>query len=424
MRWKQRRYLLGLLVMTAAALLPSQASAASSVSLVTYGLDSPRGITFIGSRAAVAESGHGGSTCFGPGGPCAGDTSKITWVDPKTGNKSLLAGGFFSIHLGGPETIGVSGLSASDGLLYAQIGATGRELPPNYQFGQAQAGHLFAVNLANGNRNDVASVGNFDFDYTLQFTPPNPAFFGNPGATPPVLPDPSKFNPNAQEHDANPTSVLATEEGLLVADSGANTLTRVSDEGGMKVVHHFQFNNPNPMSFPSDAVPTCVAQAGDSTYVGMLSGQLFRVHGSSATEVVPHNSSGQPLLSHVTGCTAKKGTLYLVNMFGFGPPFSSASFFRGSVVQFNTKTGTASELADSATSPVLSLPYTPAIGPDGNLYVTAGSICDTAGDSPNPPGTPGPNPCKFGDKPGDVKPGGKVVKITLPSSNDEGGGDD
>jgi hypothetical protein len=48
---------------------------------VTSGLDSPRGITFIGDRAVVSESGHGGGDCF-PGGPsgtlCAGRTSQVS----------------------------------------------------------------------------------------------------------------------------------------------------------------------------------------------------------------------------------------------------------------------------------------------------------------------------------------------------------
>jgi hypothetical protein len=152
-------------------------------------------------------------------------------------------------------------------------------------------------------------------------------------------------------------------------------------------------------------------------------GHLYRIGDDGLfTEVVPKDSHGKPLLTHVTGCTAgRNDTLYLVNMFGSGPPFDPrGNFFRGSVVQFKPDEGTASELADSVSNPILTLPYMPAIGPDGNLYVTAGAVCNAAGDSPFPPGAP--NPCLTGEKPGEAKPGGKVVRISLPSEDRQEGG--
>src|SRR5207248_3788909 len=56
----------------------------------------------------------------------------------------------------------------------------------------------------------------------------------------------------------------------------------------------------------------------------------------------------------------------------------------------------------SSDLPILILPYMPTIGPDGNLYVTAGAICPADGSFQGG----GPfNPCLAGGK-----PGGKVVK--------------
>ena len=72
----------------------------------------------------------------------------------------------------------------------------------------------------------------------------------------------------------------------------------------------------------------------------------------------------------------------------------------------------ASVLASSATYPFLVLPYMPTVGPDGNLYVTAGAICPATGASPLPPGAP--NPCMAGGK-----AGGKVVRINLPHEHGE-----
>ena len=52
-------------------------------------------------------------------------------------------------------------------------------------------------------------------------------------------------------------------------------------------------------------------------------------------------------------------------------------------------------------------PYSRAIGPDGNLYVTSGAICDAAGDNPFAGLLPF-NPCVVGGK-----AGGRVVRIDL-----------
>ena len=392
------RYVLPVFALAGLALLPGPASAApNAVTLITSGLDSPRGITFFGNRAVVAESGHGGPNCLPPpdSSVCIGNTSQVSWVNVKTGTHTVLAGGFFSISLGAEGTLGMSGLTVSHGKIYGQIGATSREAPPNLAIAQ-QAGHLMAIDPRNGDSTSVASVGDFDFDYTLQFTEPTPHV----------------FSPGTQEHDANPTGVHATERGFLVADSGSNTLTRVGKDGKLSVVFHFLFRDPNPDNFPSDEVPTCVTTVEETVWVGTLAGHLFRFDGSQPTQVTPTDASGKPVLTHVTGCTASEdGTLYIVNMFGGGTPFVAPTFFNGNVVRFKTATGAASVLADAFSNPLMFLPYNDVIGPDGNLYVTTGAICDTNGDSP----TPGPiNPCTVGNA-----KGGRVVKIALPHGEDE-----
>jgi hypothetical protein len=401
MRFK-KRFLFGLLVIVAGALLPGQAAAAAPVSLVGWGLDSPRGIAFYHDRLAVAEAGHGGSDChFIPNGPpfpfCIGNSSQISWVDKSNpGVPNPFVTGLFSVSAGPEGTLGASGLSVRDGRLYAIIGSTPQETFGN-PLGAQEAGHLISVNPNNGKFKSVASVGESDFNYTTQFTEPTPGV----------------YSPGTQEHDANPSDVLATGHGFLVADSGANTLSSVSKDGDVTVLQHFEWRDPNPNNFPSDDVPTCVTSSDEALWVGTLAGHLYRVGEDGVTQVVPKDGAGNGLLTHVTGCTSDgEGNLYLVNMFGPGIPFTSPSFFQGNVVKYSSESGKGSVLASSSANPILLLPYMPTIGPDGNLYVTAGAICPANGSSPFPPGAP--NPCMAGGK-----PGGKVVKINLPQ-NDQG----
>ena len=389
------RYLVAVLTAVAvAALLPGPAAASPTVSLVAWGLDSPRGVAFIDSKAFVAEAGHGSNNpadCFATpfGNTCVGNTSQISWVNTRTGAHAAIATGFFSITLGQEGALGVSGLSARGGKLYAQIGATAREVPPTFEIGK-QAGSLLKVNPQNGHWTTIANTGNFDFDFTTQFTQPNPAVCGQ--------------CPGTQEHDANPNDVLATSNGLLVADSGSNTLTKVGDNGQMEGLSHFPWRDPNFMNFPSDDVPTCVATGGGAIWIGTLSGHLYRFADAKATLVTPSDSAGKALLSHVTGCTSRGSNLYLVNMFGAGQ-FQDPTFVDGNVVKYNTASGKGEMLADAFHNPALFLPYSAKFGPDGNLYVTTGAVCNADGTSSFGGGH---LPCALGEK-----KGGRLVKISL-----------
>jgi hypothetical protein len=379
-----KRYLVGLLVVAMAALLPSPASSGSNVTQVASHLDSPRGIAFINGRMVVAEAGNGGKTCFTPAPGitiCFGATSRISWVNPTTHTHTPLVKGLFSVMLPmGEGVIGVSGLTVSNGRIIGIIGGTPQEVPPGVS-NAAQAGRLISVNPADGTWRTVAPVGKRDYNFTLKFT----------------LPTPGVYSPGTNEHDANPYGVLAADNGIYVADAGANTLDFVGADGKIRILNYFGWRDKNPNNFPSDTVPTCVARADGALWVAQLSGRLERIAGDSVTRPVPM-AAGMPLLTHVTNCiSGADGNLYFVNMFGPGIPFTSPSFFMGNVVKYNPRTGHGSVVAAN-----LSFPNMAAFGPDGNLYVTTGSICPANGASPFPPGAP--NPCVGG---------GMVLRINL-----------
>ncbi len=367
----RRRSLLALAVILAGALVPTPAAAAGNVSVVTTGLDSPRGITFWGEHLYVAEAGHGNGT---PG--SIGATSRISRVNTNTGTHTPFVSGLFSIKLGDVEAVGASGLTVSEETLYAIMAENSRAPGQNTQLALAQAGHLLAFHH-NGSMTDVASVGNSDYDFTKTLSP--------------------SLN---QEIDANPNDVKAFGDDFFVADSGSNTLTLVSEERPF-VLKHFPARYGDA-SFPSDEVPTCVAMSWGTLYVGTLAGHLFKMNAfgfGDATPVIPKDAGGNDLLTHVTGCTNDRwGNLYLVNMFGGGAPFSPP-FFVGNVVKFNPMSGQGSVLASSGTpgNGALLLPYMPTLGKDGNLYVTAGAICAADGSTQLP----------------SCNTGGRVVKIAL-----------
>ena len=382
MRGKFRFSLAAIVFMAVGALVPTPAGAAGAPTptFVAGGFDSPRGIDFFKGKLVVGEAGHGGKNCVPapPADPaiCFGRTGQISRVNTATGSHSTLVDHLFSVMEfrapGEGEALGVSGLSARDGKLMAILGVFPQAFA-NYQCAagdsecaadvaatKKEAGALISVN-SSGSWRKVAGVGAFGFDYTADI-------------------------PN-QEHDANPYGVLAANGGSYVADAGANTLNFVSNGGHISVLQYFPFRQD---AFPTDEVPTCIAQAGDNLWLATLAGHLYRVRGHSATLVA------NPYIKHVTGCAADRNdNIYFVNMWNTpGPP----NPFSGDIVKFDLDEGTSSVIAAG-----LNFPNMDAVGPDGNLYFSADSICPAGG------------------IPGFCPQGGTVWKLKLPHESDDHG---
>lgn len=346
---KIRVSLLAAIALGVLALMPIPAGAnGTTVSVVASGFDNPRGVAFYHGRLLVGEAGHGGPACAGPLPTCLGLSGQISSVNLRDGSHTALVSNLISVDLGPEGTIGVSDVSVNAGRILSVIGAAPQavagfpcstdECRAIIATATAQLGQLISVSR-NGSWRAIAGVGAKDFDYTGTLPPPN-------------------------EHDANPYGVLAVKNGAYVADAGANTLDFVNKRGEISILQHFFLSTPT--SFPTDAVPDCVAQANGSLWVADLSGRLFRIDGNTATQVP------LSLIHHVTGCTSDaEGNLYLVDMWGTpGLP----SPFTGSVVKYSTDEGSASVVAGG-----LNFPNMITVGPEGALYVSANSICRSGG---------------------------------------------
>jgi hypothetical protein len=371
-----RKHVLLLLVAAALAVVVVGGAGAATVTQVTSGLDNPRGVAFLpNGTLAVAEAGHGGDVCLGAGGslPCLGTSSQISAIDLATGSHTPIVSGLFSVKEpeGGGSVIGAAGLSAQGGRLLASMGESPAPLadasctglasdcPAVLATARGEAGQLLKV-TPSGSWKALAGVGSFDFDFTA----------ANPGD-----------GTYGEEIDANPYGVLGMPSGTYVADAGANTLDWVGNNGDISILYRFPVPNP-PQPFPTDGVPTCIAQGAGGLIVGDLAGRIWTVNGTNATLL-----SGQVAGRHFTGCAADAaGNVYLVSMFSGLFPNPGT----GSVVELAANSsGSVSTIASG-----LVFPNMIAIGPDGQLYVTVGSVCSA---------TPGP-PC------GPLT--GGVVKIT------------
>ena len=379
MRGKFRFSLAAIVFMAVGVLVPTPAGAAGAPTptFVAGGFDSPRGVEFFKRKLVVGEAGHGGKNCIqGTPTVCFGRTSQISWVNTATGTHTPLVDHLFSaaefFNPAEGEALGVSGISAHDGTLMAILGvfpqafanyacaAGDAECAADVDAAKREAGALLSVK-SNGSSRKVAGVGAFGFDYTAGI-------------------------PN-QEHDSNPYGVLAVDGGSYVADAGSNTLEFVSNGGHIRVLDYFPFRQN---AFPSDEVPTCIARADDGLWLATLAGHLYRVHGRSATLVA--NSD----IKHVTGCAGDgEGNVYFVNMWTTPTPPQP---FTGDIVKLDTEEGTSSVIAAG-----LNFPNMDVVGPDGNLYFSADSICPAEGIA------------------GFCPQGGTVWKLALPHEKDDRG---
>jgi hypothetical protein len=361
---------MAIVALAAVALAPVPASAdGAEVSVVASGFDNPRGVALYPGGLLVGEAGHGGSTCA-PDGTCVGFTSQISLVNLADGRHRPLVSNLFSVvDPVANGALGVDGLSVNEDRVLAIIAAAPQwfvgfcitaECQAIINTADTQAGRLISVSR-NGSWHAIASVGAFDFDYT---------------AAHPFPPD---------EPDANPYGVLAVDEGAYVADAAANVVDFVDSKGQISVVHHFAKNTPQ--DYPVDAVPTCIARADGATWVADLSGRLFRMTGTTATQVP------LSLIHHVTGCAGdEEGNLYLVDMWGTpGRPTPMT----GRVVRYRVEEGRTAVVADH-----LNFPNGVAIGPDHNLYVSGNSVC------------------RADAKSGACAGGGTVLRIEVPDVED------
>ncbi len=162
-------------------------------------------------------------------------------------------------------------------------------------------------------------------------------------------------NPDGNEIDSNVTDLAWTADGtLLITDAGANTLYSWTADAGLTVVQ----------SWSENSVPTSVevAENGD-VYIGFLGEGL--APGAAKIERWSNGELAETFsgLNAVTDILLDGDTLYAVQLVIFGEQGPGA----GSVV-----TVTAEGVTPVAEG--LLAPFAIAKGPDGDLYVSFGTI--------------------------------------------------
>jgi len=309
-----------------AAMLPGAAAAQDGTwTVITEGLDAPRGIEFgPDGLLYVAVAGSGGDECFeapGPEGPepmniCVGATGSVTTVDVATGEATEVVSGLPSMHIDvegvlGPPDVGLAG----DGTVYV-LTADGNVPDPDER-AEGDIGAIVWRADADGAPEQVADLMAYE----------------------------ASANPDGGLLDSNPNGVVVTPDGsLLVADAGANALLMIAPDGTISTAAVFPDTMEEAPAMPEgeggeeaaeggeeaaeageipvQQVPTGVIIGPDgAAYVTFLRGGPF-IPGSAWVARV---AEGEEPTAYAEGMTmligadfASDGTLYVLEMFTNG----------------------------------------------------------------------------------------------------------
>jgi sugar lactone lactonase YvrE len=269
-------------VLCLAMAAPAAAQDATITPVLEAGLDAPRGMAFAPDGTLyVAESGAGGTEACVLHVELAAEEPGICYA-ASGGISAIVDGQATRVIDGLPsgitptgDVLGVSDVAVDEmGDIWFTVGLGGSEeyrasIPDG--FGEDQ-GYLFKAD-GEGGYAKVADFMAFEVEH-------------NPDAQ----------EPGNAEPDSNPNSVLVTDHGTAVADSGGNSLILVDADGNLTVGAVFPVAMtpfmPDPegeeQMIPVDPVPTSVAMGPDGAYyVGMLTGFPFLPGTASVYRVAP-----------------------------------------------------------------------------------------------------------------------------------------
>ena len=329
---------------------------AIDVSTVATGLHNPRGLNFApdGSLYVAEAAGNGVASddCgeMGDGSTkCSANTGSVTRIDLNSGESARVLTGLPSLIA--PDGSGAGGSGPQDvvfqgmGNGYVTIGLGGAPEAREEYFGDAGAfyGRLVRFNPSGKVRFNEDIAG-----YELE------------------------NNPDGFVPDSNPYGMAAVPGAVIIADAGGNDLLKVAANGTISTLAVFP-TFPNLPGLPGppnvQAVPTSVAVGPDGHYyVGQLTGFPF-IPGRANVYRVPAGG-GDPEVAY-SGFTniidvtfGPDGSLYILEIASAGIP----NFGSGRLVRI---------APDGTQITVLGGLFAPggvAVGKDGAIYVTVGSI--------------------------------------------------
>lgn len=333
------------------------------ITVLATDLHNPRGLNFAPNGFLyVAEAGGNGtaSTDCGAMGDgqtkCSANTGSVTRIDLESGEWTRVLNDL-------PSLISPNGTAN---------GATG---PHDISFNGLGNGYI-TIGLGGDPNNRERYFGSAGENYGL-LTRSNPS--GKVRATSDIAGYENENNPDGFVPDSNPYGVLTLSGRVVIADAGGNDLIQVAANGDISTLAVFpRVSRPSPPGPPSvQAVPTSVAMGPDGyLYVGQLTGGPFTVGIANVYRVPARGGTPEVAYSGFTNIIdvtfGPDGSLYVLEIARNAIP----DFGGGGRLVRITPDGTRTNIISGMP---LFAPGGVAVGKDGAIYVTVGSITPAAG---------------------------------------------
>jgi hypothetical protein len=320
--------------------------------VVARGLDNPRGLAFGPDGALyVAEAGQGGTGPCGQSGEggqvCFGKSGAVTRL--KDGSQKRLIRGLPSLAgkdgsaATGPSDVSVLGKAGSLRLLVAVGGFGGKS-----DGARGISGDKRFQSILRAKGGDVERGANL-LAYEI------------------------KNNPDGQQIDSNPNSLVASGDKRVVADAGANDLLEAKNGeiSRLAVFPNREVEGPDGKPVSMQSVPDAVAKTpGGGYYVGELTGFPFPV-GAARVYHVAHGSKPKVYARGFTNivdvAVGPKGGLYVLEIAkkGLLQAFGPGGDLTGRLVYLSPE-GKRKVVASKG----LVAPTSVAVGPKGSIYVS------------------------------------------------------
>lgn len=336
-----------------------------NVTVVATGLHNPRGLNFApdGSLYVAEAAGDGVSSgdcgTMGDGSTkCSANTGSVTRIDLRSGDSSRVLTELPS--------------------LIAEDGSAGGGSGPQDVVFQGMGNGYVTIGLGGAPEKRITYFGDAGAFYgrLVRFNPSGKVRFNEDIAGYELENNPDGFVP-----DSNPYGMAAVPGAVIIADAGGNDLIKVAANGTISTLAVFP-TAPNIPGLPGppnvQAVPTSVAVGPDGAYyVGQLTGFPF-IPGRANVFKVPAEGGVPEVVyggfTNIIDVTfGPDGSLYVLEMAQNGIP----NFGGGGRIVRIAPDGTQTDVLSGPQ--FLFAPGGIAVGRDGALYVTVGSISSTNG---------------------------------------------
>jgi sugar lactone lactonase YvrE len=281
-----------------------------TVKVVAEGLNSPRGIDVDAEGMVyVAQAGSAGDDCITVGEGeeatelCFGTTGAVSMV--MDGEVVDVISDVTSYTFSAPENVGPQDVVVGDdGSVYSIVGL-GTNPADREMLGERATGLGWLIEAdGEGGYEAVLDVSAYEAE-------------ANPGG--------------GDEIDSNPFSIIMTDDGWVISDSGANALLAVDGEGTISTLATFAdrmveapefLGAPPGTMIPMQAVPTGVTQGPDGAYyVGELTGFPFVQGMARVWRVMPGEEPevyAEGFTNIIDVAFDAEGNLYVLEMFAGG----------------------------------------------------------------------------------------------------------